>query len=107
MTKEELYSNLSKDMADYCIARMKPYTDNSGQTITGFHLSFIFKFFNINLKCLTFMNYLSIFFRGGGTISNRTFALLVADRRSSDRHHGSNLVTSPTQGLKALICKGS
>merc|ERR1719220_1292818 len=25
VTQEELYSNLSKEMADYCIARMKPY----------------------------------------------------------------------------------
>merc|ERR1712048_386603 len=27
VTQEELYSNLSKEMADYCIARMKPYVD--------------------------------------------------------------------------------
>merc|ERR1719230_897074 len=26
VTQEELYSNLSKEMADYCIAKMKPYT---------------------------------------------------------------------------------
>ena len=36
VTKEELYSNLSKEMADYCIARMKPYTDSrTGQQVTG------------------------------------------------------------------------
>ena len=36
MTKEELYSNLSKDMADYCIARMNPYTDpRTNQQVTG------------------------------------------------------------------------
>merc|ERR1712141_40180 len=36
VTQEELYSNLSKEMADFCIARMKPYVDpKSGQSITG------------------------------------------------------------------------
>ena len=36
VTQEELYSNLSKEMADYCIARMKPYEDaRTGQGITG------------------------------------------------------------------------
>jgi len=36
VTKEELYSNLSKEMADYCIARMKPYTDpRTDQQVTG------------------------------------------------------------------------
>merc|ERR1719191_1264028 len=36
VTQEELYSNLSKEMADYCIARMKPYQDDkNGQSITG------------------------------------------------------------------------
>merc|ERR1712099_23535 len=36
VTQEELYSNLSKEMADYCIARMKPYVDpKTGQSITG------------------------------------------------------------------------
>merc|ERR1711868_244347 len=36
VTQEELYSNLSKEMADYCIARMKPYVDHrTGQGITG------------------------------------------------------------------------
>ncbi|XP_011311624.1 spectrin alpha chain isoform X1 [Fopius arisanus] len=27
VTKEELYANLTKDMADYCVARMKPFVD--------------------------------------------------------------------------------
>merc|ERR1712241_1579934 len=36
VTQEELYSNLSKEMADYCIARMKPYVDpKTDQSITG------------------------------------------------------------------------
>merc|ERR1711874_443813 len=36
VTQEELYSNLSKEMADYCIARLKPYVDpRTGQGITG------------------------------------------------------------------------
>jgi spectrin alpha len=36
VTQEELYSNLSKEMADYCIARMKPYVDpRTSQGITG------------------------------------------------------------------------
>ena len=36
VTQEELHSNLSKEMADYCIARMKPYVDpKTGQGITG------------------------------------------------------------------------
>jgi len=36
VTKEELYSNLTKDMADYCIARMKPYVDpRTNQPVTG------------------------------------------------------------------------
>merc|ERR1711971_411423 len=36
VTQEELYSNLSKEMADYCIARMKPYVDpRTDQGITG------------------------------------------------------------------------
>merc|ERR1712186_112933 len=36
VTQEELYSNLSKEMADYCVARMKPYVDHrTGQGITG------------------------------------------------------------------------
>ncbi|XP_069695870.1 spectrin alpha chain isoform X5 [Periplaneta americana] len=28
VTKEELYANLTKEMADYCVARMKPYVDS-------------------------------------------------------------------------------
>merc|ERR1712071_288215 len=36
VTQEELYSNLSKEMADYCIAKMTPYVDpRTGQGITG------------------------------------------------------------------------
>merc|ERR1719193_2863845 len=36
VTQEELYSNLSKEMADYCIAKMKPYVDpRTGQGTTG------------------------------------------------------------------------
>ncbi|XP_035787487.1 spectrin alpha chain isoform X2 [Anopheles albimanus] len=36
VTKEELYSNLTKDMADYCVQRMKPYNDpKTGHAITG------------------------------------------------------------------------
>merc|ERR1711983_634187 len=36
VTQEELYSNLSKEMADYCITRMKPYEDpRTEQGITG------------------------------------------------------------------------
>ncbi|XP_053601908.1 spectrin alpha chain isoform X2 [Plodia interpunctella] len=27
VTKDELYANLTKEMADYCVARMKPYSD--------------------------------------------------------------------------------
>jgi len=27
VTKEELYANLTKEMADYCVSRMKPYVD--------------------------------------------------------------------------------
>lgn len=27
VTKEELYANLTKEMADYCVDRMKPYVD--------------------------------------------------------------------------------
>ncbi|XP_078687340.1 spectrin alpha chain, non-erythrocytic 1-like [Branchiostoma floridae x Branchiostoma belcheri] len=35
VTKEELYANLTKDQAEYCILRMKPYVDNRGHEITG------------------------------------------------------------------------
>ncbi|KAK3088368.1 hypothetical protein FSP39_018301 [Pinctada imbricata] len=33
ITATELYANLTKEQADYCIARMKPYTDKSGRTV--------------------------------------------------------------------------
>merc|ERR1712025_426718 len=35
VTQEELYSNLSKEMTDYCIKRMTPYVDPQGHSITG------------------------------------------------------------------------
>lgn len=36
VTKEELYANLTKEMADYCVARMKPYVDpKTGHPISG------------------------------------------------------------------------
>ncbi|XP_049820921.1 spectrin alpha chain isoform X3 [Aethina tumida] len=36
VTKEELYQNLTKDMADYCISRMKPYVEpKSERSIPG------------------------------------------------------------------------
>ncbi|XP_037044978.1 spectrin alpha chain isoform X3 [Bradysia coprophila] len=36
VTKDELYCNLTKDMADYCTNRMKPYVDpKTGHPITG------------------------------------------------------------------------
>ncbi|XP_055707829.1 spectrin alpha chain isoform X3 [Phlebotomus papatasi] len=36
VTKEELYCNLTKDMADYCVNRMKPYIDpKSGHAVAG------------------------------------------------------------------------
>ncbi|XP_025205987.1 spectrin alpha chain isoform X1 [Melanaphis sacchari] len=36
VTKEELYANLTKDMADYCVARMKPFVDTKTERpITG------------------------------------------------------------------------
>ncbi|KAJ8384905.1 hypothetical protein AAFF_G00197130 [Aldrovandia affinis] len=31
VTKEELYQNLTKDQADYCISHMKPYLDSKGR----------------------------------------------------------------------------
>ena len=41
VTQEELHSNLSKEMADYCISRMKPYVDpRTGQGITGYKYLF-------------------------------------------------------------------
>ncbi|KAA0719870.1 Spectrin alpha chain, non-erythrocytic 1 [Triplophysa tibetana] len=33
VTKEELYQNLSKEQADYCISHMKPYLDGKGREI--------------------------------------------------------------------------
>uniref|UniRef100_A0A4D5R8U1 Spectrin alpha chain n=2 Tax=Scolopendra TaxID=41364 RepID=A0A4D5R8U1_SCOVI len=36
VTADELYANLTKEMADYCVHRMKPYTDTkSNRTIPG------------------------------------------------------------------------
>lgn len=36
VTKDELYSNLTKEMADYCVQRMKPFTDaKTGNVVTG------------------------------------------------------------------------
>ncbi|GFT44789.1 spectrin alpha chain [Nephila pilipes] len=36
VTAEELYANLTKEMADYCLSRMKPYEDKkTGRTIPG------------------------------------------------------------------------
>ncbi|KAL0276367.1 UNVERIFIED_CONTAM: hypothetical protein PYX00_003957 [Menopon gallinae] len=36
VTKDELYANLTKEMADYCVDRMKPYVDpRTEQTIPG------------------------------------------------------------------------
>ncbi|XP_049273275.1 spectrin alpha chain isoform X2 [Rhipicephalus sanguineus] len=36
VTADELYANLTKDMADYCVSRMKPYVDpKSGRSISG------------------------------------------------------------------------
>lgn len=33
ITSQELYANLTKEQADYCISRMKPYVDRSGRAI--------------------------------------------------------------------------
>ncbi|XP_035236243.1 spectrin alpha chain, non-erythrocytic 1 isoform X2 [Anguilla anguilla] len=33
VTKEELYQNLSKEQADYCISHMKPYMDSKGREL--------------------------------------------------------------------------
>lgn len=33
ITATELFANLTKEQAEYCIARMKPYKDSSGRTI--------------------------------------------------------------------------
>jgi len=36
VTKEELYQNLTKEMADYCLGRMKPFVDpKTGHPIAG------------------------------------------------------------------------
>lgn len=36
VTAEELYANLTKEMADYCVSRMKPYIDSkTGRTLSG------------------------------------------------------------------------
>ncbi|XP_064458376.1 spectrin alpha chain-like isoform X2 [Ornithodoros turicata] len=36
VTADELYANLTKEMADYCVSRMKPYIDpKSGRSIQG------------------------------------------------------------------------
>ena len=36
VTAEELYANLTPEQAEYCIQRMKPYTDaSSGRVIQG------------------------------------------------------------------------
>ncbi|XP_077865919.1 spectrin alpha chain, non-erythrocytic 1-like [Saccoglossus kowalevskii] len=35
VTKQELYSNLPKDQAEWCILHMKPYTDSKGRTVPG------------------------------------------------------------------------
>ncbi|KAA0199628.1 hypothetical protein HAZT_HAZT001017 [Hyalella azteca] len=36
VTKDELYQNLTKEMADYCAGRMKPFVDQkTGQVIPG------------------------------------------------------------------------
>ncbi|XP_060065678.1 spectrin alpha chain-like isoform X1 [Ylistrum balloti] len=33
ITAQELYANLTKEQADYCIARMKPYVDKTGREV--------------------------------------------------------------------------
>lgn len=36
VTKEELYANLTKEMADYCVSRMQPYVDSkTGKPVLG------------------------------------------------------------------------
>ena len=36
VTQEELHANLTREMADYCIRKMKPYVDpRTGQEISG------------------------------------------------------------------------
>ena len=63
----ELYSNLSKEMADYRIARMKPSVNTrNGQGITGTNVLFIcfirfmtFSLFEINFNYLSYILFLS------------------------------------------------
>uniref|UniRef100_A0AAX7VN71 EF-hand Ca insensitive domain-containing protein n=1 Tax=Astatotilapia calliptera TaxID=8154 RepID=A0AAX7VN71_ASTCA len=33
VTKEELYQNLTKEQADYCLSHMKPYLDSKGREL--------------------------------------------------------------------------
>nr|XP_032800960.1 spectrin alpha chain, non-erythrocytic 1 isoform X8 [Petromyzon marinus] len=35
VTKEELYQNLTREQADYCISHMKPYCDGKGRELPG------------------------------------------------------------------------
>uniref|UniRef100_A0A452IVG0 Spectrin alpha chain, non-erythrocytic 1 n=1 Tax=Gopherus agassizii TaxID=38772 RepID=A0A452IVG0_9SAUR len=35
VTKEELYQNLTREQADYCISHMKPYMDSKGRELTS------------------------------------------------------------------------
>uniref|UniRef100_A0A3Q1BRY1 EF-hand domain-containing protein n=1 Tax=Amphiprion ocellaris TaxID=80972 RepID=A0A3Q1BRY1_AMPOC len=35
VTKEELYQNLTKEQADYCLSHMKPYLDSKGLQSQG------------------------------------------------------------------------
>ena len=61
VTQEELYSNLSKEMADYCIARMKPYVDpRTGQGITGKIVILIYLFHTI-FNSVFKINYFAFF----------------------------------------------
>ena len=63
----ELYSNLSKEMADYRFARMKPSVNTrNGQGITGTNVLFIcfirfmtFSLFEINFNYLSYILFLS------------------------------------------------
>ena len=53
ITKEELYANLTRSMADYCIARMKGYTDSkTGQEIKEAYdyMEFMHVLFSMNGK---------------------------------------------------------
>ncbi|CAI9180303.1 unnamed protein product [Rangifer tarandus platyrhynchus] len=33
VTKEELYQNLTREQADYCVSHMKPYVDGKGREL--------------------------------------------------------------------------